>query len=214
MNSKGPIPPSVVKRMTKYLAYVQGLCEDNVAWVSSSELADTLGMTSSTVRQDLSHLDFSGTSKRGYETAGLAQVLVKALGVDEEWRMAVAGAGNLGRALVLHRDFERRGFRICAIFDNDKRKIGTRVGALTVQGMRELPTVVQEQNIQLGVIAVPPAAAQSVADIMIASRMRGLLNLALTHIIAPRQVAVIDARIAASLLELSYAVKTMSEPAR
>jgi redox-sensing transcriptional repressor len=200
--------------MTRYLAFVQGLCEDRVGWVSSSELADTLGLTSSTVRQDLSHLDFSGTSKRGYDTAGLTQVLVKALGVDETWRLVVAGAGNLGRALVLHRDFERRGFRICAIFDNDKRKIGTHVGSLTVQGMRELPTVVQAQGIQLGVIAVPPAAAQSVADIMIASRVRGLLNLALTHIVAPRHVAVIDARLAASLQELAYAVKSMAEAGR
>ena len=195
--------------MTKYLVFVQGLCEDGVQWVSSSELADTLGLTSSTVRQDLSHLDFSGTTKRGYETAGLGQVLVKALGVDEEWRMVVAGAGNLGRALVMHHEFERRGFRICAIFDNDKRKIGTQVGALTVQGMRELPSVVQQHGVQLGVLAVPPAAAQSVADIMIASRVRGLLNLALTHIVTPRHVSVVDARLAASLLELSYAVKTM-----
>ncbi len=216
MNAKGEIPLSAIKRMTKYLAYVQGVSETGVAWVSSSELAEALGLTSSTVRQDLSHLDFSGTSKRGYEAARLAKVLVCALGADEAWRMVVVGAGNLGRALVLHREFEQRGFKICGIFDNDKRKIGTRIGDLTVLGLRDLPTVVQAHKAQIGVIAVPPAGAQGVADIMIASRIRGLLNLALTHIIAPRNVMVVDTRLVASLMELSYAVKTMlrSEVAR
>ncbi len=81
--------------MTKYLAYVQGLNAGGVEWVSSSELADTLGLTSSTVRQDLSHVDFSGTSKKGYETQGLEAELVRVLGTDLTWRTIVVGAGNL-----------------------------------------------------------------------------------------------------------------------
>lgn len=211
MNGKNPIPPSVVKRMTKYLAFVQGLVGGGGEWISSSELADTLGLTSSTVRQDLSHLDFCGTSKRGYETTGLAKVLVKALGADTVWQAVVVGAGNLGRALALHDDFEGRGFRICGIFDSDRQKIGTDVGALSVMGMRELPAFVKKNNVRIGIISVPVAAAQGVADLLIASQVKGLLNLALTHIIAPQSVAVVDTRIAASLLELSYSIKNLQE---
>jgi redox-sensing transcriptional repressor len=211
MNGKNSIPPSVVKRMTKYLAFVQGLVEEGVEWISSSELADTLGLTSSTVRQDLSHLDFCGTSKRGYETSGLAAVLVRALGADTVWQAVVVGAGNLGRALALHDDFEARGFRICGIFDCDRRKIGTRVGSLSIMGMGDLPAFVKKNDVQIGVISVPVSAAQSVADVLITSKVKGLLNLALTHIIAPQNVAVVDARIAASLLELSYSIKNMQE---
>lgn len=208
MNSKGVIPPSVVRRMTKYLACVQELHAQGDAWVSSSELAESLGLTSSTVRQDLSHLEFCGTSKRGYEVEGLVAVLNHALGGDLTWETVVVGAGNLGRALALHEDFSRRGFRIVGIFDNDKRKIGTRVGALTVRGLRELPATIGAQGVQIGVIAVPAPAAQQVADILIASSIKGLLNMALTHIVAPARVSVVDARIMASLLELSFAIKT------
>jgi len=204
---KKAIPPSVIKRLTKYLAYVQRLCAEGVEWVSSLELAKTLGLTSSTVRQDLSHVDFSGTSKRGYETAGLAKVLTGVLGADTEWRMVVVGAGNLGRALALHEEFPRRGFHICGIFDSDKKVIGRRLGKLRVRDVRELAEVVKSEKADIGVIAVPARAAQSVADLLIAAGVKGLLNLALTHITAPKRVAVIDSRIVASLLELAHAIK-------
>jgi len=209
MSFNGNIPQSVVKRMTKYLAFIQGLRSEGVEWVSSSELADTLGLTSSTVRQDLSHVDFSGTSKRGYETCGLEAELVRVLGTDQTWPTVVVGAGNLGRALVLHEDFAKRGFEICGIFDSDKRKIGTAVGQLSVQGMEELAATVSTRRVMIGVIAVPAAAAQVVADSLVAAKVKGLLNLALTHIAAPDTVAIVDARIAASLMELSYSIRSL-----
>lgn len=214
MSAKAPIPPSVVKRMTRYLALVQSLVNAGSEWVSSSELADTLGLTSSTVRQDLSHLDFCGTSKRGYATAGLSDVLVSALGADSMWRAVVVGAGNLGRALALHEDFAERGFHVCGIFDKDPEKIGAEVGALAVKRMRALPAFVAKHKVRIGIISVPVSAAQQVADLLIASEVEGLLNMALTHIVAPKHVAVVDARIGASLLELSYAIKTMDENGR
>ena len=195
--------------MTKYLAFIQGLRSEGVEWVSSSELADTLGLTSSTVRQDLSHVDFSGTSKRGYETCGLEAELVRVLGTDQTWQTVVVGAGNLGRALVLHEDFAKRGFEICGIFDSDKRKIGTAVGQLRVQSMEELAATVSSRRVMIGVIAVPAAAAQVVADSLVAAKVKGLLNLALTHIAAPDTVAIVDARIAASLMELSYSIRSL-----
>ena len=208
MSIHGGIPPSVIKRMTKYLAYVQRLRQDKTRWVSSSELAAKLGLTSSTVRQDLSHIDFSGTSKRGYDVHGLERVLTHVLGADIRWSMVVVGAGNLGRALVLHEDFGRRGFNIVGIFDADRRKAGSTVGALSVQPMKELPAVVKARDARIGIIAVPEEGAQSVADQLVACGVKGLLNLALTHVSVPRNTAVVEARIAASLLELSYLVKS------
>jgi redox-sensing transcriptional repressor len=124
--------------------------------------------------------------------------------------MVVVGAGNLGRALALHEEFERRQFRICAIVDSDARKVGRKVGSLTVQGVRDLPTIIKEKDVAIGVIAVPAEAAQAVADIMIASGIKGLLNLALTHVVAPARVSVIDSRIVASVLELTHAIKFRS----
>ena len=203
---KKRIPRSVLRRLTRYLVEAQGLRREDVEWVSSQELADTLGLTSSTVRQDLSHIAFSGISKRGYETKGLERAISRVLGADTSWTMVVVGAGNLGRALALHQDFARRGFSICAIFDNDPKKIGKKVGKLTVQDIKELTRTIVEKKVDIGVIAVPDGATQSVADLLIASCIRGILNLSLAHIIAPAGVDVTDSRVVASLLELSYAI--------
>jgi redox-sensing transcriptional repressor len=200
------IPQSVIKRLTKYLTFVQGLRAEGVDWVSSQDMADALGLTSSTVRQDLSHIDFHGISKRGYETCGFHKVLAKVLGADTVWNMIVIGAGNLGKALALHEEFPRRGYNVCGIFDNDPRKTGRKVGRFTVQHIRDMPRLIKEGNIDVGVIAVPASAAQSVADMLIISRVRGILNMTLTHIVAPKHIVVIDSRIVASLFELSHAI--------
>ena len=89
--------------------------------MSSIELGEALGLTSSTVRQDLSHIDFSGISKRGYSTAGLHASIAQTLGADKEICMVVVGAGNMGRALVQHNEFGRQGFKNCGIFDADQQ---------------------------------------------------------------------------------------------
>jgi redox-sensing transcriptional repressor len=201
------LPPSVVTRLTKYLSHVQGLCTGGVRWVSSHDLAQTLGLTSSTVRQDLSHVDFSGISKRGYEAEGLRKVLSGVLGADRTWKLVVIGAGNLGQALALHEEFHRRGFDIVAVFDSDPGKVGRKIGQLVVQGMRDLPRDMAARRVDIGLIAVPAAAAQSVADLLVMSGVRGILNLTLAHIVAPRRVPVIDTRIVAGLIELTHAIK-------
>lgn len=202
------IPGSVVNRLTRYFTHVQGLCQSGAEWVSSAELAEALGLTSSTVRQDLSHIDFRGVSKRGYNACGLEKMLARTLGADTLWRMVVVGAGNLGTALTLHEEFSRRGFKICGIFDADETKVGRKVGRLTVRGMRDLPRMVARQRVDIGLIAVPAASAQKVADLLILSGVRGLLNLALTHVVSPRRVPVVDARVVASLLELAHIIKS------
>ena len=201
------IPKSVIQRMTRYLTYLQTLQGAGVEWVSSQEIADALGLTSSTVRQDLSYIDFSGISKRGYATEGLQEVLSRVLGADTGWRMVVVGAGNLGRALAVHEDFARRGFMICGVFDADKEKIGRRIGPLQIQGTEELSAVVKAENVDIGIIAVPACSAQAVGDLLIASGVRGLLNLSSVHIVAPAGTPVVDARVVGSLLELTHAIK-------
>ena len=207
MAERKNIPPTVVKRLTRYLAHVQLMREEGKEWVSSQELGDALGLTPSTVRQDLSHIDFSGISKRGYETSGLAQVLSRLIGADKLWRAVVVGAGNLGKALVLHEDFERRGFEIRAVFDADRRKAGRKVGMQSVYPMAELGRVVRKEKIDIGIIAVPAVAAQEVAEQLARAGVKGLLNLALTHVIVPGKVAVVDSRIVASLQELTFSIQ-------
>lgn len=204
---KDSIPRSVVRRLTGYLAHVQELCAQKIDWTSSQELADAFGLTSSTVRQDLSHIAFSGTSKKGYYNTRFLAALTETLGADRGWNVVVIGAGNLGKALVMSEELQRRNFKICGVFDCDEKKIGKRLDSFVVQSMKELPASIGNLNVDIGILAVPASTAQQVADLLIASSIRGLLNLSLTHIVAPQRVKVVDIRIVSGLLELTHAIK-------
>ena len=168
------MPPAVIRRLTRYLTQVQDMRGDGLEWVSSQELAANLGLTSSTVRQDLSHLDFSGISKKGYQTEGLESVLAVTLGADMSWRVVVVGAGNLGRAIALHEEFSRRDFNICGVFDADSAKVGSKIGDIDVLGMDRLCETVSACDVDMGIIAVPAAAAQGVADRLVMAGVHGL----------------------------------------
>jgi len=203
---KKNLSPSVVKRLPRYFSYVKGLHDSGVEWVSSATLAEELGLTSSTVRQDFTCFSFMGIAKRGYQVSGLLDMLAEIIGADMEWRVIVVGAGNLGRALVQHGEFVRRGFNIVGIFDADEAKYGVKIGRLEVQSMDRLDDFVKREDIRMGIIAVPDSAGQSVADLLVKAGVKGLLNMTMAHIVVPDNVAVSDSRIVASLQQLSHCV--------
>ncbi len=184
--------------------------EQGQEWISSLELAEALDVTSSTVRQDLSCLDISGTAKRGYKTEDLESSIVTLLGRERSSNMVIVGAGNLGRALALHAEFPRQGFTICGVFDSDPRVIGKKVGRLVVKSTDELPRFVRAKSVEIGVIAVPSRAAQNVADQLVSAGVRGVLNMACAHVRTPEDVPVVEARMFSSLSLLSYAIKAQN----
>ena len=201
------LPTPVVQRLPKYLSHVGELRHRGVEWVSSTDLADALGLTSSTVRQDLSHLELSGVAKRGYETVNLERVLRRELGAHRTQRTVIVGAGYVGRALARDPGLRENGFPPCGLFDADPEVIGTRVGRLVVRPMKDLARVVRNRGVEVGIVAVPAAGAQDVADQLIAAGIRGLLNLSYAYIRVPAPVCVTDARILSSLQELSYGIR-------
>ena len=206
MEKSSAIPNPVIHRLPKYLVHVQELREDGVEWASSQHIADALGLTSSTVRQDLSHLDLTGISKKGYETTQLEGVLRKVLGADILHQVVIMGAGHLGRALAEHGAFFERGFEIVWLFDKDESLHGRRFGDVVVHPVEKLQELLGSKGIDIGIIAVPSHAAQPVADQLVACGIKAILNLAYKHIRVPAGVNVVDARIMESLQELAYAL--------
>jgi len=207
MSESDVIPNPVIRRLPKYLVHVQELREEGVAWASSQEIADALGLTSSTVRQDLSHMDLKGISKKGYDTGQLEAVLRQVLGADMVHRVVIVGAGHLGRALAEHGAFAQRGFEICGLYDRDESLFGRTYGQVEVQSIEDLPRVTRQVKIDIGLIAVPSQAAQEVADVLVKAGVRAILNLAYKHVQVPEGVTVVDARIMESLQELAYALR-------
>jgi len=204
--SRRGIPPAVIQRLPLYVSYLREYKKQagqKNRYVSSGVIARDLGLTPSTVRQDFTHLDFSGISRRGYDADKVERVLTSVLDMEQDKRLVIVGAGNLGRSLVMHGNLGRYGFRVEAIVDSDRSVIGTLAGHLIVQNVDHLVDVVREEKIDIGVIAVPSASAQRVADRLILSGVRGILNLAFTRVLAPKRVQIVDGRIVQSLLLLS-----------
>jgi len=208
MSDMEPVPHPVIRRLPKYLVHIQELREEGVEWASSQEIADALGLTSSTVRQDLSHMDLKGISKKGYETAQLEAVLRKVLGADVLHRVVIVGAGHLGRALAEHGAFAERGFDICGLFDQDPGLFGKKFGHAEVISVERLAELAEDVKVDIGIIAVPGHAAQEVAEALVDAGVKAILNLAYKHIHVPEDVTVVDARIMESLQELAYVLGT------
>jgi redox-sensing transcriptional repressor len=215
-DEKKVIPAPVIQRLPQYLSYVRDYRNehgDGASNLRSHDIARALGLTTSTVRQDFTHLDFYGVSQHGYDVALMEKVLAHTLGLDSKKNLVIIGAGNMGRALATNGNFGRFGFCVRGIFDIDPGIVGDKVGDLVVQHVEQLTEFVAGSGIEIGVIAVPSKAAQSAADRLVLSGVKGLLNLAFTRVVAPRNVNVVDGRIVSSMLQLSCMMAVSAEEA-
>lgn len=204
-------PYPVIQRLPRYLSHVMELKASDVEWVSSVHLSKALGLTASTIRQDLSHLDLEGVSKRGYRRDELEVALRTELQMDRVHRVAIVGAGHLGRALALHGDLQRYGYAVCALFDVNSDIIGSQVGNLTIHGMDSLAEVVKAKDIDMAILSVPPSAAQDVANHLVDAGVKGLMNLAYCVLQVPEDVILVDVRLLSSLQELAYMMRRQRE---
>jgi redox-sensing transcriptional repressor len=153
--------------------------------IDSRQIAELAGVTATTVRRDLAGLGTLGTRGAGYEVSVLNDRIGEALGHDRKYDVVVVGIGNLGRALVNSSNFLIRGAQLAALYDVDPEIIGTEVAGHVVRSLTEpiVPATV-------GVICVPPAAAQEVADLLVKANIHGLLNFAPQVITTPLGTAV------------------------
>jgi redox-sensing transcriptional repressor len=216
MSSKpDAIPLPAVRRLSLYLRQLESLARDGRSTISSRELGKALGMTDAQVRKDLAYFGQFGHPGIGYRVDEVIQRVRHILGTDRTWNTALVGAGHLGQALVAYRGFERKGFRLVAVFDSDRSKAGLRpdgIENLAVQPLRELPQSVARLKIMLAMIAVPAAAAQAVADQLVAAGVRGILNFAPVALNVPDSVAVSSVDLAVRLEQLSFQVNSMRDP--
>lgn len=184
------IPDIVVGRLPLYLRVLSALHAEGRALTSSKEMGEMLGLSSAQIRKDLSHFGEFGKQGTGYDVAELHARLRQILNLEREWPMVLVGAGHLGSAVASYTGFLERGFRICGVFDADPTKIGARVGAHLVRPVEEMTDFIRQQRILVAMIAVPAAAAQSVADQLIDAGVRAILNYAPVTLSVPPSVRV------------------------
>jgi redox-sensing transcriptional repressor len=157
---------------------------------SSSELAGLCGISAAQLRKDLSHFGSFGKRGFGYPIDDLIPRLREILGLTRTWRVALAGAGRLGQALVEYHGFPARGFEIVAVFDSDPEKIGTVWGSVTIHPPEELEDRIRSEGAELLILAVPAPAAQELAERGAKAGIRGILNFAPARLTLPPGVTV------------------------
>lgn len=198
------ISESAVRRLSLYLRFLQEADAAGTDTISSGELARRGGATSAQVRKDLSLFGSFGKRGTGYSVKELLREIRTILGLDRSWKVALVGAGKLGSALFSYRDFEARGFRICAVFDADPDKVGASWGGLTVRADEEMDRVLREEEIDIAIVAVPADAAQSVVDRIVGAGVRSILNFAPVRLRVPNQVILRNVDVTLELEGLSF----------
>lgn len=206
------LPPATVSRLTLYLRTLNGLLAEGTERVSSEALAESAGVGAANVRKDLSYLGSYGTRGVGYDVAHLSRKIAQALGLTHEWRVAIVGAGNLGRALARYAGFESRGFDVVALLDADQMLVGTEIGWLRVSDVGELEAVLERTRANMVVLALPAGAAQEVCDRVVDAGVHSILSFAPVALQVPDYVNLRKVDMATELQILAYHAQRLQVP--
>jgi len=198
------IPDAAVTRLPVYLQILNKSITDGVLQLSSDQLAALAGLNAAKVRKDLSYLGSYGTRGVGYDVAYLVYQIKRELGLLNDWKVVVVGAGNLGNALTNYSGFSSRGFVVSSVVDIDAGKVGKKVGGVVVRHVDDLPSIVSVEKVNIGVIATPPASAQRAAELLVAAGIKSILNFAATVLTVPDDVSVRSVDLGMELQILGY----------
>ncbi len=167
-----------LNRLSVYLGCLRELQGAGVRRVSSLELASRFDLSSAQIRKDLTQFGEFGIRGVGYDVDHLIERLRSLLGLDRAHNLVVLGMGQLGTAVARHFATHHPSFRVVGAFDIDRDKVGAAVGPLTILHVREVLEVVRRHRAEIGVLAVPAAAAQDSYDLLVAAGVRSVLNFA------------------------------------
>jgi redox-sensing transcriptional repressor len=198
------IPEMTIRRLSVYTRCLLQLEEDGVKTISSQELAERFSLNSAQVRKDLAYFGEFGVRGIGYYVSGLKAELQRILGLDREWAVALVGFGNLGSALFHYKGFGRQGFRIAVVIDDDPAKIGREIDAVPIVSSRDMAREIKARGIQIAIVAVPPEAAQTVTEQLVAAGIKAVLNFAPTRLRVTRDVRLKNVDLSIELETLSF----------
>ena len=205
-NISSLIPRVTASRISRYLRHLEELQARGETTVSSRELGAALGVTAARVRKDLGYFGQFGFPGLGYKISNLIPEIKRILGTDRFWNVALVGIGNLGNALLRYKGFVAHGFRIIALFDSNPLLVGRTVEDLVVEPVERIQELVREKSIELAILSVPQAAAQEVANLLVAAGIRGIYNFAPVFVSTPEEVGYVSIDLAVELEQLAFLV--------
>ena len=177
MSNKGEhISMSVVRRLPRYYRFLYDLKENGIIRISSRELSQRMGLTASQIRQDLNCFGGFGQQGYGYIVEQLYTEIGHILGMDILTPAILLGAGNMGRAIANHMDFEQRGIRLASIFDDSPAILGQKIRNIEVLPTEKIDEVCRENKIEAAILCIPKEAASAIVERLISLGVRGFWN--------------------------------------
>ena len=198
------VPARTVERLVVYRTLLEGLQVRGKTNIFSNELAQIAGSTPTQVRRDLMVVGYTGNSRNGYRVDDLLKAIRSLLETPGGLTMAIAGIGNLGRALLGYFSLLHPRFKIVAAFDNDENKVGRTISGCRIRQVREMSSELEKASVQIGVITVPADQAQKAADAFVAAKVKGIVNFAAVPLSVPADVWLEDMHITSTLEKVAY----------
>jgi redox-sensing transcriptional repressor len=216
MNKKHDTPvrsglrPAVCKnevvRLSQYRAALRRFKELGFSKIYSNFLGEAVGVTSAQVRKDFSHFKISGNKRGGYAIDEVMRAMDGLFRKERTQKVVLVGAGNIGKALLNYRGFQKENITIVAAFDIDPAKC-SRTGACPVLPVTALKEYVQEHEVQIGILAVPEITAQQLLDQMVDAGIKGVMNFAPCNLRYPEdRVTIANVNLVQELEYLAFAV--------
>lgn len=196
------IPNITIRRLSLYYRALLESRKKDV--ISSNELSKFTGFGAAQIRRDLAYFGQFGVPGKGYDIEVLKREILRILGIDKEWRVALVGVGNLGSALLSYKGFREQGFNIVAAFDADVRKIGKTLETITIQDISELRETIKKLSIKMAIVTVPGTFAQSVINSLVKSGVKAILNFAPIRPNVPKNVELLNIDLSIELERLAY----------
>lgn len=196
------LPRRTVSRALLYIRTLEDLIKKNQEWVSSEQLAVMTGLSSVQIRKDISNFGKVGTPKMGYRAGELKNVLEDFILQKEEVHVVLFGVGNLGSAILRYPGFQQDKIKLVAAFDVVKAKVGEAAKGVKVYPLEKARQVIRRTHADIGIIAVPAEHCQEVADLMVRSGLRGIVNFAPQSISVPEGFFVRDIDLTIEFLSL------------
>ncbi len=212
MNTKLIPPQATIKRLSIYLRFLNSLSKD-VKMLSSQDLAQKLALNPAQVRKDLAYFGDFGKRGVGYSVKKLKEQINKILGLHKTRNVGIVGIGRLGMALACYPGFERKNFKICALFDKVVKPLSHKIGEATeISDIQKLPKIVKDKEIEILILTVPVEAIKEINDMVMTSGARAILNFAPFKLLSSEDVHVHNVDLSTELEFLSYSLNLKDSP--
>lgn len=209
----GHLPHKTIERLSQYRRALLLCIENGKSHIFSHEIAKIQHITPVQVRRDLMLIGYSGTLRKGYNIQELIELIGDIIDSHTGLNVAIIGMGNLGRAFINYFQGKRHKLSIVAGFDNNPDKIGTKMFGVPCYAVSDMPKIIDEKNIQISIITVPASYTKEIAEKLVNSGIKGILNYTPKPIEVPDDVYLEEYDMITTLEKVAFYVKLTEEEA-